>query len=207
MVPAPPPSPFAPPAPAVTTDGADPGAPADDEDAKDKPSTVLEYDLNLLQTARKSWLMNAVILTLVHMKTASVSPLLMSTIMGLTRYLDDPLFKLHILGFRSDGPLKRPFPVDKNPLAGLLQGMLPEAHNPSTESDASGPSSASRSDLIRRTQQYPPAYVEDLHEDDEDEDDEDDEHAPPVSLLEQDNPHDNDFDSDGPAADEPKKSK
>jgi hypothetical protein len=200
-VPAPPPSPFAPPAPAVT-DGANPGTPVD-EDAKDTQSTVLAYDLNLLQTARKSWLMNAVILTLVHMKTASVSPLLMSTIMGLTRYLDDPLFKLHILGFQSEGPLKRPFPVDKNPLAGLLQGILPEA--PSMAPAASGSSSTSHGDVNRRTQQFPPAYVEDLHEDEDDEDDNDDEHAP-VSLIEQDDPNDNDFDSDGPA-DEPKKSK
>jgi hypothetical protein len=205
MITIPPPtkSPFAAPTAPVPTTGSESRRSRVDANSDQERSTVLAYDMGLLQTARKSWLINVVILTLVHMKMSSVSPLLMSSIMGLVRYIDDPLFKLHILGYRSVGALKRPFAEEANPLGGLLKGIMPKL--PSMEPESSEAASAIDSDSARGSQRFSPVEVEELHEDEDDDDDDDDDHEP-GPLAEQDDPHDNDFESDGPDH-EPKKSK
>ena len=83
--------------------------------------TTMDYDLSILSNSRFSWITNAVVLTFIHFKMGTVAPMLMSGIMGLNRYFDDPLVNLYILGKPATGELKRPFGVDKGPLMGLMK--------------------------------------------------------------------------------------
>lgn len=153
-------------------------------DTKTRKSTVLAYDLNMLSSARKSWLFHVAILTLIHFKTGSVSPLIMSAVTALARIPDDPLCRLHIRRQPSVGSLKRPFPPESNALAGMLQSMLPKTPglesasdagegNDSTESETrtegnrNGPSRS----VVRAVRQSEPEVEEDLHDDGEDDDD------------------------------------
>eukprot|EP00188_Purpureofilum_apyrenoidigerum_P000200 Plantae.Rhodophyta-Purpureofilum_apyrenoidigerum.ctg10791.p1 GENE.Plantae.Rhodophyta-Purpureofilum_apyrenoidigerum.ctg10791~~Plantae.Rhodophyta-Purpureofilum_apyrenoidigerum.ctg10791.p1 ORF type:complete len:221 (-),score=47.59 Plantae.Rhodophyta-Purpureofilum_apyrenoidigerum.ctg10791:102-764(-) len=85
--------------------------------------TVMEYDLGLLNQARNSMLMNGLCLAFVHFKMGQVTPLVFTAAMGLMRFLDDPMFKIHVLNNEPVGPLERPFKAEKNPLLGLLTGQ------------------------------------------------------------------------------------
>lgn len=179
-------------------EGAEPLPAADKDEEEKKPKeevmTVLEYDLGVLASARKSWISNAIILSLFHYKMESVSPLIMSGVMGLVRLLsDDPLFKLHVLNLPSVGVLQRPFAPEKNPLAAMLKEMAPK---PEAETDGhSRPAGA-------------PADANDLHDDGESDDDED----PPAGIAALSDDHvKSDFEEDDLDASaegtEPKKSK
>lgn len=127
VVPPPAPSPFTPPPP---PDAPPPPPPTDTH------TTVLAYDLGILQTARRSWLMNAVVLTLIHAKTGAINPLIMSSVMGLVKLVDDPLFRLHVLREPATGSLKRPFTPEANPLATLMQGLAPKPEGEDGAADA-----------------------------------------------------------------------
>eukprot|EP00172_Hildenbrandia_rubra_P004150 Plantae.Rhodophyta-Hildenbrandia_rubra.ctg7853.p1 GENE.Plantae.Rhodophyta-Hildenbrandia_rubra.ctg7853~~Plantae.Rhodophyta-Hildenbrandia_rubra.ctg7853.p1 ORF type:complete len:238 (+),score=63.10 Plantae.Rhodophyta-Hildenbrandia_rubra.ctg7853:202-915(+) len=118
-VPPKPPSPFAPPPP-PSSDNDD----NEDETPKDDWKTVMEYDLSVLSASRFSWISNAVLLTLIHFKMGTVAPMVMSGIMGLNRFYDDPLVQLHLLGRPAVGKLKRPFEAEKNPMMGMLSSMM-----------------------------------------------------------------------------------
>ena len=140
--------------------------------------TVLEYDLEILNSARKGWLMNTVILTLIHYKMETVSPLIMSPIMAFVKLVtEDPLVKLHILGKPAVDKLKRPFAPEENPLAALLKGLAPKQENEQNEPEG-----------------------EELHEESESDDDDD---APPAIADLTDDHLEGDFDD----AKEPKKTK
>lgn len=124
---------------------------------KEKYVTCMEYDLSLLSTSRKGWLLNTVILSLVHYKMETVSPLLMSALMGVVKLItDDPLFKLHILGYPAVDKLKRPFPPEPNPLAAFMKDLVPKQDADDNSQQPNG---------------------EELHDDG---DSDDDDHAPPA---------------------------
>lgn len=92
----------------------------------ERETTHLEYDLEMLRTARQGWIFNTLLLTAFHYKMQNVSPLIMSGIMGFVRLVtDDALVKLHLYGYPSVDKLKRPFPTEENPLTALLKGMVP----------------------------------------------------------------------------------
>ncbi|GAB0498531.1 hypothetical protein MMPV_009877 [Pyropia vietnamensis] len=125
-VPPKPPSPFAlpPPPPPSGADGADAAAAA-------------EYDAGVLAASKKALLMNAVILTGVHLKMGTVSPLVLTSLTGLTRLVDEPLFQLYVLGRAAAGKLARPFAPEVNPLMALLGGG-PAAANGAAGTAAGG---------------------------------------------------------------------
>lgn len=98
-----------------------------------RETTHLEYDLDVLRTGRQGWLMNVLLLSAFHYKMQTVSPLIMSALMGFFRLIsDDALFKLHILGHPAVDKLKRPFPAEENPLAAMLKGMMPKPEEDGT---------------------------------------------------------------------------
>ncbi|KAJ8905731.1 hypothetical protein NDN08_002236 [Rhodosorus marinus] len=106
-----------PPQPAL---GATPGPP--------EKKTVMEYDLGQLSTQRTQMLMNSLMVAFFHFKMGQVSPLVMTSVMGIMRFLDDPMFKIHVLGNEAVGALERPFKAESNPLMGWLMGQVnPEA--------------------------------------------------------------------------------
>lgn len=206
-VPPPPPSPFTPPKP-----------PSEDEDENEDSSpaqqpdvitTVMAYDLGTLAASRKSWLMNAVILTLIHAKTGAINPLIMSSVMGLTKIVDEPLFKIHYGRAPAVGALKRPFEPEKNPLVSMMQGMMPPP--PGSDGAAAGPPAGAAdegtvgvagrtngaakngADGLRRRTVASAVEVEELHDDGDD--DEEDERPRPISADE-DRPDDDDFADD-----------
>lgn len=89
--------------------------------------TTLEYDLRQLNASRRSWITNACLLAAIHYKMESVSPLIMSSVMGIIRLIsDDPLFKLYILGASATAELARPFKTPESPLTALLKEMAPK---------------------------------------------------------------------------------
>lgn len=160
------------------TDPAPPFGPGSDAPPKERDTTHLEYDLDLLQSARKGWIMNTVLLTVIHYKMQTVSPLVMSGFMGFFRLVtDDALFKLHVMGHPAVDKLKRPFPVEENPLAAMMKSM---AQKPDEEESTQG---------------------EDLHDDGESE--EEDEVTPPGIAELTDDHVKGDFEEDA----EPKKDK
>lgn len=105
---------------------ASPFAPPPDPAPEPSHTTVCAYDLQLLASARKSWLLNACVLTAIHAKTGAVNPLVMSAIMGLFKMVDEPLFRLHVLGAKATGSLARPFKPDVSPLTKAMEGMMPK---------------------------------------------------------------------------------
>lgn len=104
-----------------------PLSPPNEEEPKEQEMTVLEYDMDLLRKARQGWIFNTILLTGIHYKMQTVSPLIMSGLMNFVKLItDDPLFKLHILGSPSVGKLKRPFEPEESPISAMLKGMLPK---------------------------------------------------------------------------------
>lgn len=198
VVPPPPVSPFTPPPP---PDSPPPPPPTDTH------TTVQAYDLNILATARRSWLMNAVILTLIHAKTGAINPLIMSSVMGLVKLTDEPLFRVHVLREPATGGLERPFAPEANPLATLMKGLAPK---PEGEEDdaavapggdgnvayagrANGATGNGTAALRRRTGAAvvaDPAHVEELHSDGDVEEEED---APKPLAADEDRADDDDF--------------
>lgn len=85
-------------------------------------TTVMQYDLSLLNASRSQVLSQGAILALLHWKTGTLAPLVMQSVMGLMRLLDDPIMKIHLLGTPAEGALQRPFKAEPNPLAQLLGG-------------------------------------------------------------------------------------
>lgn len=122
-VPAKPPSPFSlpPPPPPAGADGAVVAA-APPPPAAPTIQSVAEYDAGVLAASKKALLMNAVILTGVHLKMGTVSPLVLTSLTGLTRLLDEPLVQLYVLGRAAAGKLARPFAAEVNPLMAMLAG-------------------------------------------------------------------------------------
>ncbi|OSX68326.1 hypothetical protein BU14_3004s0001, partial [Porphyra umbilicalis] len=113
-VPAKPPSPFAlPPPPPPANGGGGGGAAAAPAAAAAAPAgpteqSVGEYDLGVLGASKKALLMNAIILSGVHWKMGTVSPLVVTSLTGLSRLVDEPLVQIYILGRASAGKLARP---------------------------------------------------------------------------------------------------
>uniref|UniRef100_A0A7S2ZG36 Inorganic phosphate transporter n=1 Tax=Rhodosorus marinus TaxID=101924 RepID=A0A7S2ZG36_9RHOD len=73
-----------PPQPAL---GAAPGPP--------EKKTVMEYDLGQLSTQRTQMLLNSLMVAFFHFKMGQVSPLVMTSVMGIMRFLDDPMVRKH----------------------------------------------------------------------------------------------------------------
>lgn len=173
--------------------------PDEEEDSDKKPKekviSVMEYDLGKLAAARKSWATNACILAAIHYKMESVSPLIMSCLMGTFRLLaDNQLVQIHIRGAPAVGDLKRPFQPPKNPFADMMAEMQKNQEE------------AANKDAADQNGQTPTA-VEELHDDGEDEDEDD---GPPPTIDDLKDDHikgDFDDDDDDEAAEESKKTK
>ncbi len=104
-----------------------PFAPPTEEEPKERELTVLEYDLELLRKARQGWVFNTLLLTAIHYKMQTVSPLIMSGLMNFVKLVtDDPLFQLHVRGAPAVGKLQRPFEPEESPIAAMLKSMLPK---------------------------------------------------------------------------------
>lgn len=146
--------------------------------------TVMEYDLRQLETSRKAWITNACLLAVIHYKMESVSPLIMSALMGLTRlFAEDPLFQLHIRRSPAVGRLSRPFPAPKNPFGDMLKDVIMKPEDQAAQQTAPGGSTANA-----------PQPEEDLHDDG---DEEPEDVAPPPSIEDLKDDHiKSDFDDD-----------
>lgn len=164
-----------------------------DEKPKERVVSVMEYDLQKLASARKSWATNACILAAIHFKMESVSPLVMSSLMGTFRLLfDDKLVQIHLRGAPAVGDLKRPFQAPKNPFADMMTEMQKNQEEESKKT------------AIEQNVQSSTA-VEELH-DDGDDDDEDEGPPPTIDDLKDDHIK-GDFDDEDDAIQESKKTK
>lgn len=148
---------------------------------KTETITTMEYDLRTLANARRSWVMNCLILAAVNYKTESVSAIIISPLMTLIRFVtEDPLFLIHVAGSPAVDKLKRPFTPPESPFSTLLKEM-----------------SSKEPPKDQKTEKKP---EEDLHDDGESEE----EDNGPTRLTELKDDHiKSDFDED----DEPKKTK
>lgn len=104
-----------------------PFGPGSDSPPTERYTTVIEYDLEHLKKVRQGWIFNTLLLSAIHYKMETVSPLIMSGLMTFIRLItDDPLVKMYLFGQPSVGKLKRPFQAEENPLASMLKGMVPK---------------------------------------------------------------------------------
>uniref|UniRef100_A0A7S2SW02 Inorganic phosphate transporter n=1 Tax=Rhizochromulina marina TaxID=1034831 RepID=A0A7S2SW02_9STRA len=95
--------------------------------AEEKTMTFREYDLQHLQNKVFGAGMSLLISCGIHYKWGNATPLLLQAIMIPVNAVQDPLFKLHILGAKPEGKLKRPFPKAPNALEELMTGGEEEA--------------------------------------------------------------------------------
>ncbi|KAI0561898.1 SRP-independent targeting protein [Gracilaria domingensis] len=104
------------------------------DEPKTETITTMEYDLRTLSGARRSWVMNCLILAAINYKTESVSAIVMSPFMTLIKLLtEDPLFLIHICGAPAVEKLKRPFPAPESPFAALFKEMAPKDPSPAKQ--------------------------------------------------------------------------
>lgn len=87
---------------------------------KKKEQTVSEYDsAQVIKSAGQA--LFALCLTCgIHYKWGNPTPLLFQCLMGPMGLLEDPLVKIHILGHKAEGDLKRPFKPPPSPFEGLM---------------------------------------------------------------------------------------
>lgn len=105
-----------------------------DEHEKTETITVMEYDLRHLANARRSWVTSSCFLAAVHYHMQSVSPLVMSAVMGSIRLLtEDQLVQIHLRGIPAVDKLARPFSAEKNPLANMLKEFSPKDERPAQD--------------------------------------------------------------------------
>lgn len=174
-------------------DGPQEDSSKEEEGPKEEVITTMEYDLRILASSRKSWLTNACLLAAVHYKMESVSPLVVSSLMGLMRLVaDDPLVQIHLRGEPSVGKFARPFKQEKSPIAGLMKEFAAKTEEAKEETQTE------RS----RRRIAPSGEPEDLHDDGDSEEDE----SPPPAIDDLKDDHiKSDFDDD--VAQESKKTK
>lgn len=170
--------------PAGGADGVDGSDDTDDVEDAEEPQTemitVMEYDLRQLASARRSWVTGSCFLAAVHYHMQSVSPLIMSAVMGVLRLItEDPLVQIHLRGAPVVGKLTRPFTAEKNPLAALME-LAPKG-DPKTPRDA---------------QITPADPEEDVHDTGEDDDDEEDDVVPSAITDMKDDHIKSDFDDE-----------
>mmetsp|Transcript_28534 Transcript_28534/g.69452 ORF Transcript_28534/g.69452 Transcript_28534/m.69452 type:complete len:149 (-) Transcript_28534:26-472(-) len=126
----------------------------------------------MVENAKRGVMMNALIVSFIHYKMGTVTPMVMTAAMGLVRFLDDPQVKLHVLGHKDEGDLQRPFKSD-NPLAKLLGlGPQPAAdqNGPNAEAAAGG-SADGQDDEEEEVVEEIVEEVEYVEEDEEEEED------------------------------------
>uniref|UniRef100_A0A7S1XIY9 Inorganic phosphate transporter n=1 Tax=Erythrolobus australicus TaxID=1077150 RepID=A0A7S1XIY9_9RHOD len=148
-------------------------APAEGEPAPptEQEKSVMEYDYELLNQQRSGVLTGTLILSFLHFKMGSVTPLVLSPITGLLKLVDDPLTKLHILGQPAEGALQRPFKKPGNPLLGML-GMDPNASSEgATAAAATGPARAGED--LAGDEETEEEVIEEIVEEVEEEEEED----------------------------------
>lgn len=157
---------------------------SEEEKNKTEVITAMEYDLRQLAHARKSWITNACILTAINYKMESVSPLIMSALMGIVRLLsDEPLFQIYVRGSPAVGSLKRPFAPEKSPFATLMKEMAPKPE----DSMATAGTTATRTAPSGAT-----VDESDLHDDGDSEED-----SPPRTIADMKDDHiKSDFDDE-----------
>jgi len=90
--------------------------------AEEKTMTFREYDLEQLQKKVFGAGMSLMISCGIHYKWGNATPLLLQCVMIPVNAVQDPLFKLHVLGANPEGKLKRPFPTPPNAMEELMNG-------------------------------------------------------------------------------------
>jgi len=135
--------------------------------------TIRDYDMDMLTSQRKAAMTNVAVLMFVHFKMGSTSPLVISSVMGLLKLFDEPLFKIYVLKQPAEGKLERPFKPEPNPLLAML-GMGGNAAN--AEGDANAADSTADAAQSTTNAGTTPAITQDATvanpdgEEDEDED-------------------------------------
>lgn len=81
-----------------------------------------EYDLKQLKSMLTKTILSTVISFFIFYKWNITKPFLLQGVMGLLGLFNEKLVQLYIFGYPAEGPLKRPFKVDK----GFLQNWLEE---------------------------------------------------------------------------------
>lgn len=110
-----------------------------EEQPETETITTMEYDLRTMDSARKSWVFNCLVVAAINYKTESVSAIAMSLVMTIVRVVtEDPLFLIHVCGTPADGKLKRPFTVPESPFASLLKEMAPKPQSEQPKEETPG---------------------------------------------------------------------
>jgi len=81
--------------------GAEPGAPV--------TTTVRDYDLKEVSKNTPSMLIGIAIMAVMHLKFGYTQPLLIQSVMPLKSLYENPIIRIHILGYPATGDLARPF--------------------------------------------------------------------------------------------------
>jgi hypothetical protein len=99
---------------------------------KKKEQTVNEYDAAQIIKSAGQALFGLCLTCGIHYKWGNPTPLLFQCLMGPLGLFDEPLFKIHMLGHKAEGDLKRPFKPPPSPFEGLMGAPAAAAEEPKT---------------------------------------------------------------------------
>lgn len=86
--------------------------------------SIRQYDVRETRANMQQLIMGAVFVIAIHSWKGYLQPLLIQAIMGLFLLVDQPLFRIYVLGQPAVGDLQRPFKKEVSPLAAMLgQGV------------------------------------------------------------------------------------
>lgn len=83
--------------------------------------TIEQYDLEQIKKFLQQIVMGSAIVGFIHYKWGSTQPLLFQGVINPMNLFDMPLLWIHLLGRKAEGALQRPFKVDENPFAKMME--------------------------------------------------------------------------------------
>lgn len=91
---------------------------------KEEKLSIRKYDMKEARAAMQQLVMGATFVIGIHSWKGYLQPLVIQAVMGMFLLVDNPLFRIYVLGQQPVGDLQRPFKKDVSPLAALMgQGV------------------------------------------------------------------------------------
>jgi len=73
---------------------------------------VKNYDISQVDSLRRQLVFTSIFMCLLHLKFGMIKPIILGAALGLWQLTEHPIFKIHILGMKSQNSLARPFKQD-----------------------------------------------------------------------------------------------
>lgn len=101
--------------------------------------SVQQYDMKEARSSMQQLVMGATFVIGIHSWKGYLQPLLIQAVMGVFMLVDNPLFRIYILGQPAVGELQRPFKKEVSPLAAMMgQGVGDAEETPAADEGVVG---------------------------------------------------------------------